>query len=222
MAALHRHQIAWLSDDGWRQVLARGWEGDAPECVQHWAAHRLPLVVTRQPESLAEGEVALALSGPARWSRQRWMLPVPRTAIAYFDEFPLLDRIAAQLPGTARASAVALVQFLAQEGVTPRAYGSFGWQAMTGLVYTRAESDLDLWMSVGGSDEADAAVRCLAQWGGSVRLDGELVFPGGAAVAWREWQAWREGRTRALLVKRLHGVTTVQTMTSLDRQPEGA
>ena len=38
------------------------------------------------------------------------------------------------------------------------------------------------------------------------RLDGELVFDDGAAVAWREWIEWRAGRARAVLVKRLHGV----------------
>ena len=37
------------------------------------------------------------------------------------------------------------------------------------------------------------------------RLDGELRFPDGAAVAWREWEAWRAGRSRAVLVKRLDG-----------------
>ncbi|WAC73751.1 malonate decarboxylase holo-[acyl-carrier-protein] synthase [Roseateles sp. SL47] len=222
MVPLHRHQIAWLSDDGWRRVLGRCWEGDAQECVEHWAKRRLPLVVTRQPEYLSEGCLALGLSAPARWSRRRLMLQVPRSEVAYFDEFPLLDRIAPQLPGTARASAIALAEALAREGITTRAYGSFGWQAMTGLAYARAGSDLDLWMNVSGTAEADAAVTCLAGWSGSVRLDGELVFPGEGAVAWREWQAWREGRTRGLLVKRLHGVATVQTMNAFDRQPEDA
>jgi phosphoribosyl-dephospho-CoA transferase len=39
-----------------------------------------------------------------------------------------------------------------------------------------------------------------------LRLDGELLFRDGAAVAWREWIEWRAGRARAVLVKRLHGV----------------
>lgn len=222
MVPLHRHQIAWLSADGWRRVLGGSWEGDARECVEHWAERRLPLVVTRQPDFLSEGHLALGLSSPARWSRRPLLLQVPRSDVAYFDEFPLLGRIAPQLPGAARASAITLAESLAREGIAARAYGSFGWQAMTGLAYTRAGSDLDLWMNVSGTDEADAAVRCLAQWSSSVRLDGELVFAGETAVAWREWQAWREGRTRGLLVKRLHGVSTVQTMDAFDRQTEDA
>lgn len=222
MAALHRHQIARLSDDGWRRVLARSWQGDARECVQHWASHSLPLVVTRQPEWLGEGEVALGLSAPACWSRQRLVLQLARADIVGVDEFPLLQRIIPQLPSTVGAGAAALAESLALEGLTARAYGSFGWQAMTGLVYARDASDLDLWMNVSGSAEADAAVTCLARWSGAVRLDGELVFPGDAAVAWREWQAWREGRTRCLLVKRLHAVSTEQSLTAFDCQPEAA
>jgi len=44
-----------------------------------------------------------------------------------------------------------------------------------------------------------------AMWAGP-RLDGELVFPDGAAIAWREWVAHREGRAAQVLVKRLRGV----------------
>lgn len=222
MVALHRHQIARLSEDGWRRVLARSWDGDARECVQHWARHRLPLVVTRQPEWLSADDVALGLSAPARWSRQRLVLQLAKAEVVDFDEFPLLDRIIPQLPPTVGASAIALAESLALEGLTARAYGSFGWQAMTGLVYARDTSDLDLWMNVNGSAEADAAVTCLARWRDAVRLDAELVFPGDFAVAWREWQAWREGRTRSLLVKGLHAVSTEQSLAFFDRQPEAA
>lgn len=222
MAALHRHQLVRLSEDGWRRVLAGAWQEDARECVQHWASHRLPLVVTRQPDWLAEGQVALGLSAPARWSRLRLVLQAPSGDVLGFDEFPLLEQILAQLPPTVGASAIALAESLALEGLTARAYGSFGWQAMTGLVYARDASDLDLWINVSGAAKADAAVTCLAQWSGSLRLDGELVFPGDCAVAWREWQAWRAGRTRSLLVKRLHAVSTEQSLTALDRQAEAA
>jgi phosphoribosyl-dephospho-CoA transferase len=37
------------------------------------------------------------------------------------------------------------------------------------------------------------------------RLDGELMFPDGSAVAWREWSDWRAARTRAVMVKGLTG-----------------
>nr|WP_246294886.1 malonate decarboxylase holo-[acyl-carrier-protein] synthase [Schlegelella koreensis] len=41
------------------------------------------------------------------------------------------------------------------------------------------------------------------------RLDGELVFDDGHAVAWREWAAWRAGQSRQMLVKTTVGASLV-------------
>lgn len=212
MTPLHRHQIAWLSRDGWQRVLARAWDDEARDCLRHWAHRGLPLVVTRQPDSLAPGEIALGLSAPARWQRRRLALQLPRADIAYFDEFAPLARVLGQLPATARLPARRLAQALQAQGLTARPYGSHGWQALTGLEHVRAGSDLDLWLGVAGIAQADAAVAVLADGAGPVRLDGELVFPDGGAVAWREWAAWRAGRARLLLVKHLTGAFTVRSL----------
>jgi len=42
------------------------------------------------------------------------------------------------------------------------------------------------------------------------RLDGELVFDGGHAVAWREWLSWRAGGTKTMLIKHLEGSSLSQ------------
>ena len=77
---------------------------------------------------------------------------------------------------------------------------------MTGLPYLHERSDLDLWLAVDEAEQADAAVAALQRCTpAGLRLDGELMFTDGSAVAWREWAAWRAGRCRMLLVKRLHG-----------------
>jgi phosphoribosyl-dephospho-CoA transferase len=216
MTPLHRHQIAWLSRDGWQGVLARPWDEEARQCLKHWAGHRLPLVVTRQPDTLGKGEVALGLCAPARWRRRRLGLQLPLAEVAYFDEFPALDRILMQLPAPVRGPAHRLAQALRAQDLTARAYGSHGWRALTGLDHLRAGSDLDLWLGVADIAQADAAATALAGFSGPVRLDGELVFPDGAAVAWREWRAWREGRTGALLVKRLRGASTVRALAAFE------
>jgi phosphoribosyl-dephospho-CoA transferase len=44
-------------------------------------------------------------------------------------------------------------------------------------------------------------------------LDGELMFSGGTAVAWREWLAWRTGRVKGLLVKTIRASSLVQSPT---------
>ena len=107
MTPLHRHQVAWPSPAGWQRVLVREWDAPARACLQHWATHGLPLVVTRQPE--AEGsetpDVALGLCAPNRWQRRRLALRLPLSELLYLDEFPALERVAAQLPAADRAAA---------------------------------------------------------------------------------------------------------------------
>jgi phosphoribosyl-dephospho-CoA transferase len=208
MPPLRRHQLAYLSAAGWQQALTQAHDAQALACLEHWAAHQLPLVVTRQPLPLASQQplLHLGLSAPPALGRRLLGLRVPAAAIAWFGEFPLLAEALPVLPRGARAALRPLLQALATGGQRAHAYGSVGWQCLAGQRYLHARSDLDLWLPVAHEVEADAAAALLSRHAPArLRLDGELVFPDGAAVAWREWQAWRAGRGRALLVKRLHG-----------------
>ncbi|HET7837878.1 MAG TPA: malonate decarboxylase holo-[acyl-carrier-protein] synthase, partial [Variovorax sp.] len=121
-------------------------------------------------------------------------------------EFPRATDALGLLPRGPRAALRALGQSLADCGAPARVYGGYGWQLLTGLGYLRVSSDIDLWIAVDDAEHADAVVRHLEGFAPrQPRLDGELVFEDGTAVAWREWSAWRAGRARRLLVKRLHG-----------------
>jgi len=204
MIPLRRHQLAHLSIDGWTAVLSRPWDAEARACLDHWASHRLPLVVTRQ--LAPEAGIALGLPAPTTWSRRRLALQVPRTAIVCFGEFPRAAEIQPLLPHRMRPAWRALTTELAALGAPARVYGSFGWQQLSGLPYLRAGSDLDLWIAVDDDAHADAVSACLLRFAPQrPRLDGELIFSDGSAVHWREWQAWRAGQTRHVLVKRVHG-----------------
>lgn len=206
---LHRHQLARLAPAGWAEVLARPWDDEARGALAHWAAQGLPLVVTRQRgEGGRHAEsVALGLPAPARWGRRRIGLVVPRGNIAYFDEFPAASQALPLLPRTARPAWRRLCAQLAACGAAARVYGSHGWQLLTGLDHLHPRSDLDLCLAVGDAAQADAACAQLAAFAAlRPRLDGELVFDDGSAVAWREWCAWRRGDTARLLVKSIDGV----------------
>ena len=97
-----------------------------------------------------------------------------------------------------------------------RVHGSYGWEHLSGLDHVRQSSDIDVWMAVPDGAQADAAAATLQSFACErPRLDGELVFDDGAAVAWREWLAWRGGRTRALLVKRIDGSSLTHLPCSL-------
>jgi len=206
---LHRHQLAWLAPTGWRDVLARSWEPTLHDSLRRWACEPWPLVVTRQPvPSQACGSIALGLPTPAAWGRRRLSIPASREHVLFFGEFPEAVHVAAMLPAPDRAAWRHLCDDLGAAGVLPRVHGSFGWQWLTGMGYVHADSDVDVCIEVSDAGQADAvaallhAASCLGR-----RLDGELVFERGRAVAWREWTDWRAGRVKSVLVRHLHGCT---------------
>lgn len=205
MEALRRHRLVRLTRDGWAGVLARLWDAPARHCLAHWAAHGLPLVVTRQSPGAGD-LIALGLPAPTRWERRRIALHVPRGSVACFEEFPELGEVLPWLPQPARAAACRLQDGLGACGAQARIYGSYGWQVLSGLDHVRPGSDLDVCVQVEDAAQADEVAHRLTDWGvEQPRLDGELMFPDGSAVAWREWSGWRATRTRAVMVKGLTG-----------------
>ncbi|MDE2146865.1 MAG: malonate decarboxylase holo-[acyl-carrier-protein] synthase [Burkholderiales bacterium] len=212
---LQRHDLVWLHASAWQRVLAGTddeppWDAAALDCLRHWAAADLPLVVTRQPPpgpgAPAPSILTLGLAAPRAWGRQRLFVRTARAGVRRRGAFPPLAQVTDQLPGAARAGARALDAALRAAGVVARVYGSHGWQALTGWPTLHAGSDVDLLLPVADAEQARAAVQALAGAAfAQTRLDGELLFADGTAVAWREWAAWRAGAVAQLLVKRLHG-----------------
>ena len=207
MVALRRHQLVRLNAAGWGALQERPWDDAARDCLVHWAAHHLPLVVTQQRDGLSDGRLALGLPAPLQWQRRRFALQASLCDVSYFDEFPAAAEVTLLLPAAVRAAWRVLVRELEAFDAAPRVYGSVGWQRLTGLAYLHAASDIDLRLSVADAAAADAVAACLNDAAFTApRIDGELVFADGSAVAWREWLAWRAQRVDRVLVKRLHGV----------------
>lgn len=217
MPPLHRHQLAHLCATGWQAVLEQPWDDGLRACLELWAKRRLPLVVTRQcvPREHDAAAVSLGLPAPARYKRRRVALQVPPSHISWFGEFPHFIEALSQVPRSARPGADAMCRALKALGLKTHVYGSVGWQQLTQLRYVHERSDLDLWLAVADAAQADAAASALQRHAlaGNAKVDGELVFTDGSAVAWREWLAWRAGRCHSLLVKRLNGA-------SIERDPE--
>ena len=206
MVALRRHQLVRLTHAGWAELQGRPWDDDARACLAHWAARCAPLVVTQQRADLAADHLGLGLPAPLRWQRRRIALHVRMDRVLYFDDFPTGQEVVGLLPPATRGAWLALVGALADLGAAPRVYGSFGWQRLTGLNYLHAASDLDLRLTAGDAALADAVTDALSRAGFvAPRLDGEIVFSDGSAVAWREWRLWRARQVDRVLVKRLHG-----------------
>jgi triphosphoribosyl-dephospho-CoA synthase len=206
VATLQRHQLARLTPQGWQTLLDEQADPRVRHYLKQWAQQDLPLVVTRQPDTLPTDQLALGWPAPSAMGRLRVPLRVARHQVVQHDGFPLAHQI---LPLLDRSAATALKPFLDQLmawGTRPRVYGSFGWQWLTGMAYVHGQSDLDLLLVVDDACQADAVSHCLMQHGPpGLRLDGELLFPDGRAVAWREWFQARRSPVRTVLVKSLQG-----------------
>jgi phosphoribosyl-dephospho-CoA transferase len=206
---LRRHDLVWLSREGWEHLLRQPQAPDVAACLEHWCGQRLPLVVGRQAPD--QSGLALGLAAPIEWGRRKIALQVPDGCVLYHDGFPAAREVGRLVLPSLRQRWVGLWQSLAELRVQTRVHGSHGWQRLTGLRYLTPRSDMDLLMPVPDAGSADAVAACLHRfdWEGP-RIDGELLFPGGSAVAWREWLQWRLGAVDRILVKRLHGVELEQ------------
>jgi phosphoribosyl-dephospho-CoA transferase len=206
MACLQRHDLVWLSAAGWEYALRHAGDVQAAACIAEWARLRLPLVVGRQEAGAPD--LALGLAAPLEWDRRKIPIRVLASEVMLRGRFPEAREVAFLLAVGLRAGWRALWEALAGQGVDVRVHGSFGWQALTGMQHVVPRSDLDLVMPVSDADNADHVAQLLDafHWSGP-RIDGELLFPDGSAVAWREWLQLRRGGVDLILVKRLHGVS---------------
>lgn len=218
MLRLHRHQLARLTPGGWAAVRAQARDDLERECLSHWAKAGLPLVITQQRCACSADTpvIAMGVSAPLRWERRRIGVQVARADVLYFDEFPAGPQVSSLLPERARAPWERLCAALCAAGTTPRVYGSYGWQFITGAAHLHSRSDLDLWLAVAHPQEADKIAALLNGFEAEgLRLDGELLFNGDTAVSWREWTTWRAKQTRALLVKTIRGTRLARTVGEL-------
>jgi phosphoribosyl-dephospho-CoA transferase len=185
-----RHDLVWLTPAAW----------DAAPAMSQWRERDWPAVVRRHEAGVAPGAVCLGIPLPAR---QRVALLVGAADIARTaPPLPLTDAIAAAPPQWL-AGLVALQR--ATAALDLRVYGSLAMASITGLPYLRAASDIDLLLRPADRHALDAGLALLEEHANVLPLDGEIVFPSGDAVAWKEWLAACRGHAR-VLVKSLHAV----------------
>jgi phosphoribosyl-dephospho-CoA transferase len=191
-----RHHLIWLSDAGWQRAQANAADARQREAMAHWQRNRWPAVVRRADvdADAALGEVCagIALPPDAQGNKPRIALRVPASEVAAVRApFLLRDIAAARLPGLPAAWQDGMAQLheaMAREGIALAVFGSLAWQAVTGQHYLRAGSDIDLLFEPASREQLALGVRQLAYQAMFLPLDGEIVFPGGGAVSWKEWR----------------------------------
>lgn len=202
--ALQRNQLVWLSDTAWQQLRARPWDAQAQNLLAHWHLEQLPLVVCRQRAPEDSARASLGLPAPLQWDRRKLALDIPVEAIARVGNFPPLRSMVLN-PAEATQVQDLLLHTDALQ-VSMQVYGSYGWQWLSGLPCARVGSDLDLLAQVPDLDTAGQLVWLLQGLQLDCRVDGELVFPGGWAVAWREYAQLIGGKVAQVLLKHRTGV----------------
>ncbi|UOD29052.1 malonate decarboxylase holo-[acyl-carrier-protein] synthase [Massilia violaceinigra] len=202
-----RHDQAWLNGAGWAAALA----GAAPahaQALEQWRAHDWPLIITRRTPDALPDALCLGLAlPPDAGGKLRIAVQVNQNTVARVENALPLHAAAAAAPARWAGPLAAL---LADAGrITLRAYGSLALQAVTGLTYLTESSDIDLLFKPASVHELDAGMRLLQTHAAHLPLDGEIVFPDGAAVAWKEWRDAAAG-TR-VLVKDAGSVRLIST-----------
>ncbi|MCS3810487.1 malonate decarboxylase holo-[acyl-carrier-protein] synthase [Xanthomonas sp. 4461] len=194
-----RHALVWLRDDAHWQAHTPG----AQPRLQRWFAAGLPAVVARGDGTEAPGSLRLGVPLPPAEGKQRLALQASVVEIARCSPPLSLDAVIAHAPGALQPALQALQAHAQADALHPRVFGSFAWQALTGLTYVHVQSDLDLLWSIETPGQAQAVVALLQRWEHrhGVRADGELLLPGDIAVNWREYA----GNAQQVLVKSGNG-----------------
>ena len=176
------------------------------QAARQWIALGRPLVAARQPA--AGGQLRLGLCLPAAQQRKRLSLGVDRSAIAAIQPPLAIGRCLPRLPAGQAAVLARLAAQAAACSARLGVYGSLAWEVLSGERYRHADSDIDLICDIEHVGQFAAMLPALQQAAAALpcRLDGELRFPGGQAVAWREIAGLLGQPEATVLVKGEHEV----------------
>lgn len=204
---MQRHDLITLKPDAQPQSVGCCTTDKATNAVHEWIAAGRPLVCARQsPESLfLRLGAAIIVDGT---KHRVSVMAHPQDARFVEAPHPLRDCLSRFSSGDA-AILRRLDDDLRVSGHQLRVFGSVAWELISGQSYRTGDSDLDLLCDVRCLSDLEIVTRALhlAEGRLSFRLDGELRFPDGCAVNWREVAtALAYVETQGVLVKSRNGI----------------
>jgi phosphoribosyl-dephospho-CoA transferase len=169
--------------------------------ARDWLARGQPLVVARQLEQ--GGTLALGLALPVEFATRRLACAVDPADVARSRNPLTVDEAAHVLPAQDARALRRFAHAVAGHALQVGVYGSTAWESMSGLRYRHEGSDVDVVCDVASSAGLST---CLAAFSDGTRdfrsrLDGEIRFTGGRAVAWRELAEACAGTASLVLAK---------------------
>jgi phosphoribosyl-dephospho-CoA transferase len=212
-SGFERHMLIWLEEAGWRAVQGAA-RPEHKAALKLWEGQDWPAVVRRMDIGVGDDEVCLGLPLPPDEDTGEKLRISLRAQVRHIARAaPAVDlRAALRSSGPWRERLAALERDAAGLGL--RVYGSLAMQALTGLLYVSATSDVDVLFSPSSRSQLDAGVALLSRHAALLPLDGEIVFPGGQAVSWKEWRM-AMAHPAKVIVKELQSVRLADTASLL-------
>jgi phosphoribosyl-dephospho-CoA transferase len=204
-----RHDLVWLTPEGWDAAL-RGLVGAPRELAHSWCTRGLPAVVRRHDPGTPPSLLCLGIPAPPDahsgqkvrlgFAADRRHIAEVRSALALAD---------AEAPAAWQPGLASLCIGLRAAGVDCRVFGSLAMQTLTGDGYLGATSDIDLLLRPLDGAQLEAGLALVASHAHTLPLDGEIEFPLGHAVSWKEWLGAHHDADR-VLAKRLDTVALLR------------
>ncbi len=183
---MRRHDLAYLSPGTAFRFACGNADPGLAGRVRAWIDGGRPLVVARQ--SAGSAVVALGITFPAHDGRRRVGCLVERASLRRIQPPLPVSAGGRRLPAPIAAVLDRLDVGVSATGAHLGLFGSLAWEALTGETYRHADSDIDVICDLRTGDQLTACLAALDEADRHLpcRLDGEIRFPGGQAVAWRE------------------------------------
>ena len=211
---MERHMLAWLDDAGWNAAQATI-EPQPKTAFRLWQNQSWPVIVRRADNDAAPDEICLGLPLPPDEDTGAKVRISLRAHAAHIRKATPAIELAAVLRSSSnplRAPLAALEHEAA--GMHLRVYGSLAMEAITGLPYVSPTSDVDILFHPTSRRQLEDGIAVLCRHAKLFPLDGEIVFPGGAAVSWKEWRM-AIAYPAKVIVKELRGVRLADTASLL-------
>lgn len=186
--------------------------------VAAWLAADRPLVVARQPDTIAPDSISVGLALPPAQGKRRIALVVAaHDIVRYTPPLRLADAIV-HAPAGWQSALAELDAAAIHIDLKLRVFGSLAWQALSGMQYLTPQSDIDLLWHPLSNVQLQQGIALLARWeqASGLRADGELLFGGSSAVSWREWATLKSGDSQRVLVKRVSSAELVDARELLE------
>jgi phosphoribosyl-dephospho-CoA transferase len=188
ISTLRRHDLLRVDPKGWAATLRCHPHLAAVPLLADWAANRRPVMVRRPLGSDRPGFVPAAVALPPSCGKLRIGLEI--------EPAFLIERMRSIEPSEARGAAPAAWQSVLNDvariarmhNAHVSLFGSFMWQAITGLKYLTRSSDIDLIWRVSSVRRLPSLLDAIAEVDAQspMRIDGEIVLPDGGGINWRE------------------------------------